>query len=236
MKHFADKKGRLLLTLALCLFAANSWAGAGKVLFVSGNVKAVDNKGLSRPLHQGDEVNEGDALVTTSGQVQIRFRDGGLVALMPDSTLRIEQYRYRGLPDGRESSVLILERGGMRSVTGLIGKEDPEAYRLGTPLTTTAIEGESYKARLCSEACQADEQGLYITTTSGSLRLSNDAGAVTLAAGQTVYVTASDVAPRLVGSNIPFFAESRLTGPPPKEFMAGEELDAKGAPAALDLN
>ena len=68
-------------------------AAAGQVQFVAGKVQ-LDRGGSSQDVFKGAEVEEGDVLRSgPNGQAQIRFSDGGLIALYPQSQLSIGAYR-----------------------------------------------------------------------------------------------------------------------------------------------
>ncbi len=70
---------------------------AGRVVASRGDAVAIDAAGRKRPLTARASVHEGDALVTgTDGYAQIRFRDGALVSLRPQSRFKIDRYHYEG--------------------------------------------------------------------------------------------------------------------------------------------
>ena len=54
----------------------------------------------------------GDTIVTGDGRAQIRFTDGSLVSLRPNSQFRIDEYNYPGAPDGTEKGFFSLLKGG----------------------------------------------------------------------------------------------------------------------------
>src|SRR5690606_25689794 len=49
-----------------------------------------------------------------------------------------------------------LMRGGFRAVSGLIGKADPNEYRIATPVATIGIRGTDYIVAICDAACARD--------------------------------------------------------------------------------
>lgn len=49
-----------------------------------------------------------------------------------------------------------LIKGGFRAVSGLIGKADPNEYRVSTPVATIGIRGTDYVAVICDAACARD--------------------------------------------------------------------------------
>ncbi|WP_028007911.1 FecR family protein [Solimonas flava] len=94
---------------------------------------------------------------------------------------------------GLQRAFLRLLKGGLRTVSGLIGKADPEEYRVTTPVATIGIRGTDYYAYLCDLACASDpiivqslellhlEQGMALGATlngvlAGSIAVTNAAG------------------------------------------------------------
>lgn len=49
-----------------------------------------------------------------------------------------------------------LMRGGFRAVSGLIGKANPNDYRIDTPVATIGIRGTDYVVVICDAACASD--------------------------------------------------------------------------------
>ena len=83
-------------------------AAAGKVVYSYGEVKATAVDGTIRELQRGDAVNKGDTVNTANGRTQIRFSDGGFVALQPETQYRLDDYSFGGVTDGSEKSFFYL--------------------------------------------------------------------------------------------------------------------------------
>ena len=71
--------------------------------------------------------------------------DGGLVALRPDTKLKVDTYVFNGQEDGSENPVFSLLKGGLRAITGIIGKRNKERYNLRTPTSTIGIRGTDHE-------------------------------------------------------------------------------------------
>lgn len=142
---------RFAAMAALALVASFAQAQAGRVVLSVGDVVAV--RGAERVrLAAGANVSSGDAVVTgADSHAQIRFADDALVALKPDTEFRIEQYVYNGRADGNERAVFRLVRGGLRTVTGQIGKVDHDRYSVITTQATIGIRGTHYVLQECGE-------------------------------------------------------------------------------------
>lgn len=122
--------------------ASAVYGAAGHFQFVVGDVRVVDAAGRARAAQKGGEVNEGDSILSgISGTAQIVMVDGGILAVRPDTQMKIDQYRYDGKEDGTERSFFSIIKGGFRSITGAIGKTHHENYGIKTPAATIGIRG-----------------------------------------------------------------------------------------------
>ncbi len=155
-----------------------SFAAAGRVQFAFGQVSVQDISGASNPATKGRELNAGDTIITEKGRVQLKFADGSLVSLQPQSTFKIDDYNYAGNDDGNERSFFSLFRGGLRTITGVIGHRNHGAYRVNTPVATIGIRGTEYLIKLA-------DTGAVVTVGDGAIAVLNDAGEVTLVNGQS---------------------------------------------------
>ena len=123
--------------------------GAGNIQFASGDVSAVNTKGEKRSLSKGALINQGDTISTgADARAQIRFSDGALISLQPQTQFRVDGFQYDGKTDGSEKGFFSLLRGGMRTITGLIGRFNRENYKINTPVATIGIRGTEYTAVL----------------------------------------------------------------------------------------
>ncbi len=127
-------------------------AALGEVEFARGAV-TVDGRALA----SGDAIERGDRVITAgNGVAVLRLDDDSRMTLRPNSEFSIE-----ALDSGeRPSALLNLLRGGLRLVTGLIGRVNPAGYRVQTPNATIGIRGTEFSARICVDDCAADEAAL----------------------------------------------------------------------------
>jgi hypothetical protein len=179
-----------LLALILAAFPAVVHAAAGTVIFAVGKVTAIGSDGRERPLSKGADIDSGDTIVTApAAQAQVRFTDEGYVSLQPDTRFRVDEYRYTGKADGTEKGFFSLVKGGLRAITGAIGRVHRPAYRLATPAAAIGIRGTSFTA--------VYGNGLTVTVSEGAVSVSNRAGELVLVAGQTGFVKDEGTKPRL---------------------------------------
>lgn len=207
-------KFALSFVMAFSLFfPALTFADAGKAIFVYGKAFTVSADGDRRVLVKGGSVDSGDTIITSSnGRVQLQMADGGLLALRPGTEFVIEQFRMASsasdpaaafAEETEARSFFALVKGGFRSITGAIGKENKANYRVKTPVATIGIRGTDYDAVYCAADCAAYSRllgkdlkdGLYIAVTDGGVRMSTDAGALDLDAGDAGYVRDAQAVP-----------------------------------------
>ncbi len=141
-----------LLSASATLFAAP----AGQVEFAQGLASAQQKGQTPRFLNKGDALQEGDVLNTgAKGFAIIAFPDGTKMTLRPNTTFAIEQYNAAA---GQEAMAVRLIKGGLRAITGAIGRAKPEAVRINTATSTVGIRGTSFDARICDSDCAREER------------------------------------------------------------------------------
>ncbi len=128
-----------LLLSAICQFA---YAAPAVVSGLTGSAQAIPIAGSTRTLKNGDSVNEGDNVTTgDKSSLVLTFEDGQIVALGAKSKMAVTTYKYNEKEPAKSSVLFSLVTGGMRAITGLIGKASPErvAYKAGN--ATMGIRG-----------------------------------------------------------------------------------------------
>lgn len=180
------RRGLASIALVALLVPSASWAAA-RVEFSIGPVTATDAAGQERPLSRGAELIAGDTVFTHSGRTQLRFTDGAFVSLQPNSEFRIDEYRFDGKVDGSERGVFSLIKGGLRTITGLIGRSNRNNYRVSTSVATIGIRGTEYT--------MAYAERLSGTVGQGEIAVCNVAGCLNVANGESYLVAKADVLP-----------------------------------------
>ena len=146
----------------------------GRVLTARGEVFARQPDSEPRDLGRGDHVYEGDTLLTgDGGRAQVRFMDQGLVQLQPETEYIIEHYREE---EGERGAFTRLVEGGMRALSGTIGEQDRENYRLDTPVASIGLRGTHYAVNHCAADCDAALLGSVGGVIDGRIGVSNGAG------------------------------------------------------------
>ena len=135
----------------------NVWASAaiGNVLIAKGVVTANGDAGL-RTLAKGSEVFLGETISTASDSfVVIKMNDKSKVSLRPKSEIVLETFTE---DEGKEEALFDLVKGGLRTISGEIGKKRPENYRVSTTVATIGIRGTDFLVRLCEDDCREEEE------------------------------------------------------------------------------
>ncbi len=182
----------LLLALLALLPPAQALAAVqvGRVLTAVGKVTARDSDGKERALKRRSPVFEGDVVTTgTAGRTQIRFKDSALVELVPATEFRVDAYRYDGKADGSENAAMTLLKGGLRTVSGVIGHEHKASYKMNTPVATIGIRGTFYDLAVTS-------QGLFGGVNNGQIVVTNGSGTHPFGQDQFFHVADAGSAPQ----------------------------------------
>ena len=204
-----------------------------------GAVQAQGTAGGLRPLVQGAAIERGDTLVTgADGALQVRFVDGALLIVRDNSRLRVDDYRADG---GSLHSVMSLIAGGMRTLTGRIGKTRRDAYVLNTPTATIGVRGTDYELRLCQGDCPAGiADGLYLGVTEGEIVARNEAGEFNLRAHEYGLIRNQRAAleklkdPPEALTGVSIMPGGTVLGAEPGDgYRAGEDLTPDGSKSSI---
>ncbi len=193
----AMQTARSLIALFALASGAAFAAPAGEVTHVSGTFLATRADGTARVLAPRSTVEEGELLTTADNTyARVKFSDGGEITLRPNSRLQIEAYRFDEKKPEGDSFIVSLIKGGLRSITGLLGKRRADSYNMRTPVATIGIRGTHYGALLCQADCgglataaaQVPQDGLHVDVAEGAISLTNAGGQTVLAQGAFGYV------------------------------------------------
>jgi hypothetical protein len=202
---------RAVLVLAgLAWLPAAQAEPAGQITHLSGTLSVKRADGTSKLLSIKSEIMEGDLLATQSETyARVKFNDGGEVVLRPDTQLKIQAYNYNAAKPESDNIVVSMFKGGLRAVTGLIGKRNRDKVSFQTETATIGIRGTHFGALLCQNDCggvhttggQAPPNGLHIDVSNGAVEVTNKAGTVRVDAGKFGYVPDPNSPPVVVPAN-----------------------------------
>ena len=227
--HIQAFSYRALFFFFSLIFSGLSW-GAGIVHFAKGEVNASNSQGDTRTLSKGASIAAGDTVITgASSLAQLKFTDGALVSLQPNTSFRVDDYHYEGKVDGNEKGNFSLLQGGMRIITGVIGKQNRKNHKVDAVVATIGIRGTEYTAQLDNA-----RENLLVHTGEGLIEVSNERGSLLVASGETAEI-------RL--GQLPQRTETRPQLPPPAidetaaaDFSSSETRTASGDLADVEIN
>jgi len=135
---------KLLACLALLGNGVLAYAGeiAGTITHLSGPLIAKKMDGTVKVLALQSTVEQGDTLVTEKrAYARIKFVDNSEMTIRPDSQVKIDSFTFEAEQPKNDSAVFNLIKGGLRAVTGVLGKRNRERFGLTTPIGTIGIRG-----------------------------------------------------------------------------------------------
>lgn len=199
-----------------------TYANSGSVQQLSGTLSVQKPDGSIRILSQKSEIKSGDTINTQKDSyAQIKFADGGQITLKPNTSVKIERFNFVESEPKNDSFLYKLVKGGLRAVSGLVGKRgDPDAYKMGTETATIGIRGTSFGADDCTGPsanegpCKGLEPAVYVSVTDGEIVATNNAGSVSFLAGQFGMIDSSERRPRFLST------DPGLQFTPPASFIA----------------
>lgn len=193
------------------------WCGvAGQFQFVAGDVRILAANGQSRPAQKGQDISEGETVITgANASAQLKMIDGGLLALRPDSQLKMDAYVFKGREDGSEKANMSLVKGGLRAISGLIGKTNKQNYAITTPTATIGIRGTDHEPVVIAPPLPGapplpNPPGTYDKVNVGSTTMSNQAGTTFVNPNQVGFAGALNQLPFILASVPDFYRVTPL--------------------------
>ena len=181
-------------------------AAAGDVTIVRGGQKLAAPAGT--PVRPGDTVELG-----AQSNAQIRFTDESIVALRSETSFRVAEYQYSASDSAVGRAFFNLIKGGMRTVTGVIGRRNTQNYGVRTATATIGIRGTHYTLVECAANCRnadgsAAPAGTYGSVTDGRIGVTNQSGVREFGADQYFHVSSATVAPQQLVAPPTFLRDS----------------------------
>lgn len=206
------------MVMMLILLMTQQAFADGVVSELSGtvSVKRGDDRII---LTKGAAVKEGDVITTEKGSyAQLKLSDGAVMTLKPGTQVAIREHRFSEQEPEKDSSTFSLLKGGLRTVSGLIGKRgNKDAYKMMTATATIGIRGTIFDADDCiSSSCMKGEKvdvdngaqqkkqedggevlvpAVYVGVRDGEVVVKNEGGELILSAGQFGIAPASNIKP-----------------------------------------
>jgi hypothetical protein len=229
----------------------NESAAVARVIQLQGQVEADHPQGR-RGLQLGSPIFEQDRILTQSESYAILlFRDSSKVTVQPHSEFLISEYRYE-VGGKNNRSLLKLLSGGIRALTGMIGKENRKNYQVSTPVATIGIRGTGFDLA-CQGDCIGEEfdmntteipeglnqtkpDGLYSYVWQHAITLHNEAGSFDLEENHAIYIANAKSSPIALPQIPDLFLQNPAPKPDQVKAQADRSSKAKAhAPARSGL-
>ena len=113
----------------------------GEVTEVTGEAMVTHADGSKEKITNGTQIFEGDVVETdAAGAVNIQFADESTFAVSQNARLAVDDFSFN--PDDQSGSTgLSILRGVFMFTSGLVGRENPDAVHLNTPVGSIGIRG-----------------------------------------------------------------------------------------------
>ncbi len=215
----------LLLAISMC-FAQVAFANSvGTVIFITGDVSVKRADSSVIQAEKNLSLNGGDTIETRQGRVQFSLVDGGRISLQPNSIFKINKYEFSGKEDGSEFAFMELIKGGLRTITGLIGHKNRDRYQLKTAVATIGIRGTEFTVNF-------NDNQFLMTTNHGSVDVCNGTGCLNAITGQSISVSGPNGAPKFSNKAAVAAAEAPASSSKPI-FSVSDPINAGGIPNSI---
>jgi hypothetical protein len=173
------KKYAFLVFSFSLFFIANSAFAlelAGTVERMQGSAQIISGS-RQKALEVKSEVFQGDQITTASdAELLLRLTDGTVLAVRPNTNLVVSEYRFNNKDSNNDNLLIKLVKGGLRTVTGAIGKKNPQKVRFNTPTATIGIRGTDFEVAVLEESKKDAEAGTYNKVFQGATYIENNQG------------------------------------------------------------
>ena len=156
---------------------------AGRFLSVVGDVRVGGEGAAQRVAQRAAGFYEGESIITGAGALaQLRMTDGALMSVRGDTEIKLEKFSYAGEQDRNASFLMSVLKGGLRTITGVIGRQNRERYRITTATVTIGVRGTDFEIVHVPPQAASREvpAGTYDHVFEGVTSMQNKAGVMLL--------------------------------------------------------
>ena len=172
---------------------------AGRFLSVVGDVRVGLEGAPQRVAQRATEFYEGESIITGAGALaQLRMTDGALMSVRGDTEIKLERFSYAGEQDRNASFLMSVLKGGLRTITGVIGRQNRERYRITTATVTIGVRGTDFEVVHVPPQAGSGEvpAGTYDRVFEGVTSMQNKAGVMLLVSrDQTAFAALQGTTP-----------------------------------------
>lgn len=159
MKTHRNSTGFLWFLICFWIPTAIGAVPAGTVVTVKGTVSVQSTNGEASFLGKGSNIFSGDTITSAKKSFAVlKFTDDSKVVLRGNSVFKVEGYSFG---EGQDNSSFNLVKGGIRALTGAIARENPDNFKLETPVASLGVRGTNFDASYCppdANDCENEEQ------------------------------------------------------------------------------
>lgn len=195
----------------------------------------VEREGKLQPMSKGMDVYPDDKISTLAqALVQLKMQDNALLSLRESTQLHIHCYQENCMK-------LELLAGQMRQVTGKMGQENKQSYRLNTPVAAIGVRGTDFITKASKEDTWVSVlEGAIVASPFGDgcqmqdLGVCNGKFATDLSAQEKAMLNIkAGVAPVLMLENGPLQTSSLDTSADKRQAMVDQQLTSTDAAIIL---
>jgi len=172
---------------------------AGRFLSVVGDVRVGGEGAAQRVAQRAAGFYEGESIITGAGALaQLRMFDGALISVRGDTEIKLERFSYAGEQDRNASFFMSVLKGGLRTITGVIGRQNRERYKITTATVTIGVRGTDFEiVHVPLQAASREvPAGTYDHVFEGVTSMQNRAGVLLLVSrNQTAFAALQGTAP-----------------------------------------
>lgn len=192
---------------------------AGRLVIGRGDVTAEQPGESQRTVGKGSRIYMGDAIVTGERSLAVVvFRDDTRMVIQPRTHFVVDRYYFEP-EDEAPSTFFRLVRGGLRALTGLAARRNPDGFRVSTKTATIGIRGTGFDV-VADEECTSGaasagvedpspEDCTYVNVWQGAV----DANGTGLGEGETGFAAEADAPARTLEETPDFIADNDAPRP-----------------------
>jgi hypothetical protein len=184
-----------LLGWMLAAVAGVAFAGAVQAAAVlsrvTGDVRTSIAGAPASPAALNEQLQPGSSVLTGGdAQAVIKFDDGQVVVLDQNTSFKLADFQYNAQKPAEGRVVMDLLKGALRTITGLIGRANHQAFALRVPQATIGIHGTDFMVALVNPA--------YTSVLQGSIGVTNGGGTTVFGTGSLGAVTSTTSLPAVI--------------------------------------
>lgn len=130
---------------------AQAEKSVGQIRAITGLISLKSAEGKIRFASTGSKLYVGDVVTTEKKSTAVlEFVDTTQVALRPETRFVVQNYSFKPDEPVADEADFKLVKGGLRTLTGLIGKRgDKDAFKMQSETATIGVRGTDFTARIC---------------------------------------------------------------------------------------